>query len=366
MIETIQLMMLSVEEKSAFQSDKIIPFTTAQKIVSKLKKQGKTIGLCHGGFDLLHPGHMLHFESAKKICDKLIVSITTDTYVSLRKNIGRPIFSETIRAYAAASITYVDYVVISHYKEATEIIKKIKPSYYIKGPDYIHKKTPGITKERQAIKSVGGTIEYTTEPALSTTKIIDYIKNNVKRENILVLIDRDGTLIKDDHFIGKNDNWADELTFNLPVIQFLSYIQTKEQTTNIVISNQAGIARGYFNEKRVEEINTYIDDFLEKNSIIIHNWQYCPDVDANYAHKSKIQFKPEYIKEKNKRKHSTEMINDALIQLQTPLQSFKQIFVIGDRHEDKGIADKINAHFINVTNKTYGDLIHEYEKNRKN
>ncbi len=35
-------------------------------LVTKLSKDNKKIGLCHGVFDLLHLGHINHFNEAKK------------------------------------------------------------------------------------------------------------------------------------------------------------------------------------------------------------------------------------------------------------------------------------------------------------
>ena len=41
-------------------------------LVKKIKNfyKNKKIGLCHGVFDLLHLGHIKHFEEAKKNCDE--------------------------------------------------------------------------------------------------------------------------------------------------------------------------------------------------------------------------------------------------------------------------------------------------------
>ena len=36
------------------------------KISKKLKSRGKKIGLCHGVFDVIHAGHISHFEEVKK------------------------------------------------------------------------------------------------------------------------------------------------------------------------------------------------------------------------------------------------------------------------------------------------------------
>ena len=37
--------------------------------------------MCHGVFDLVHPGHIRHLSYAKTQADLLIVSITSDIHV---------------------------------------------------------------------------------------------------------------------------------------------------------------------------------------------------------------------------------------------------------------------------------------------
>jgi len=119
--------MLNVKKTSMYKSDKILPFPRAKKLIALFKSENKKVGLCHGGFDLLHPGHVKHFESAKQLCDILFVSVTSDNYVSLRKGNGMPIYTDKLRAYMAASIKFVDYVVISDFETAIEVIKILKP-----------------------------------------------------------------------------------------------------------------------------------------------------------------------------------------------------------------------------------------------
>ena len=46
-------------------------------IREQLKEDGKRVVLCHGVFDLVHPGHIIHFENAKEMGDILAVSITS-------------------------------------------------------------------------------------------------------------------------------------------------------------------------------------------------------------------------------------------------------------------------------------------------
>jgi len=70
-------------------------------IIQELKSKGHTIVHCHGGFDLLHPGHIRHFESVKRQGDILIVTVTPDEYVG--KGPGRPVFNQRLRAESIAA-----------------------------------------------------------------------------------------------------------------------------------------------------------------------------------------------------------------------------------------------------------------------
>ena len=76
-------------------SQKKIVKSSSSKIFTNLRKRNKKVVLCHGVFDLLHYGHISHFEQAKKFGDILVVSVTPDNYVN--KGPSRPAFNENIR-----------------------------------------------------------------------------------------------------------------------------------------------------------------------------------------------------------------------------------------------------------------------------
>lgn len=171
--------MLKIRDMKTYRLDKVVSYKDAIGIIARSKSQNKKVGLCHGGFDLLHPGHIRHLESAKKLCDVLFISVTSDKFVTLKKGVGRPVYTDKLRAYMAASIRFVDYAVISNFETAIEVINLLKPDCYIKGPDYMSSKIGAITAERDAIASVGGEIKYTNAPKLATTEIINYIKNEL-------------------------------------------------------------------------------------------------------------------------------------------------------------------------------------------
>lgn len=171
--------MLGISKSAIFTSEKIISIMSAKSKILEIRKDGKTAGLCHGGFDLLHPGHIRHFESAKKLCNFLFVSVTSDRFVSKLKGKGRPVFSQNLRAYSVACLESVDYAVVSDFKTGVEAIKILRPSYYIKGPDYANKDDPALKKEINAVKSAGGNIKFTDDAKFSTSEVISYIKNNL-------------------------------------------------------------------------------------------------------------------------------------------------------------------------------------------
>ena len=61
--------------------NKVLNIKSLKKLKERYKR--KKIVLCHGVFDLLHVGHINYFQSAKKLGDILIVSITEDKFVKI-------------------------------------------------------------------------------------------------------------------------------------------------------------------------------------------------------------------------------------------------------------------------------------------
>lgn len=142
-------------------------------IIQELKSQGKKIVHCHGVFDLLHPGHIIHFREAKKKGDVLIVTITKDEYVD--RGPGKPVFSEQIRAQTIAAIDCVDYVAINKWPTALETIHKLKPDIYVKGSEFADLKdhTKRIGKEAEAVKEIGGKIDFTEGEVFSSSELLN-------------------------------------------------------------------------------------------------------------------------------------------------------------------------------------------------
>lgn len=155
-------------------ANKIVTLDQLAERVAEMKAAGKAVVLCHGVFDLLHYGHMLHFREARAQGDALVVTITPDVYVN--KGPNRPAFTADYRAQMLAALEIVDYVAVNQWPTAVQMLKTVKPDVYAKGPDYKDHQddlTGKIREEELAIISVGGRTFYTEDISFSSSTLIN-------------------------------------------------------------------------------------------------------------------------------------------------------------------------------------------------
>ena len=104
---------------------KIINFSELEIISKKFQKIKKKIVLCHGVFDLLHYGHIKHFEQAKTKGDLLVVTVTPNRFVN--KGPLRPIFNlqKRMESIAALNCVHTMQVNIEGHKPASMDLCKL-------------------------------------------------------------------------------------------------------------------------------------------------------------------------------------------------------------------------------------------------
>ena len=131
------------------------------------------IAMCHGVFDLVHPGHIRHLVFAKQKVSKLIVSITSDIHV--KKAELRPYVPQILRAENLAALEFVDFVIIDENETPIQNLKKIKPDFFVKGYEYVkNEKNTKTQEEIDTLKSYGGQFLFTPgDFVLSSSKIIE-------------------------------------------------------------------------------------------------------------------------------------------------------------------------------------------------
>jgi cytidyltransferase-like protein len=138
-------------------------------------KKGK-IGFTAGNFDLLHPGYIYTFETAKENCDYFMVFLQRDPSET-RYTKYKPVVPLYERYKTLMSIKYIDEVVT--YQTEEDLIKLIefyKPDVRILGDDYIGKRFTGDHLPIDVI--------YTTRSHnWSTTKLKDLITIQTIKQN---------------------------------------------------------------------------------------------------------------------------------------------------------------------------------------
>lgn len=100
-------------------------------------------------------------------------------------------------------------------------------------------------------------------------------------QEVLFILDRDGTINFDPGWFGRDPNWPAQLRILDGVIEGIQKLNSLGRV--IVASNQFGVARGYFSLETVLAISHELDKLLRARGAIIDNWQVCPYVDYDWA-----------------------------------------------------------------------------------
>lgn len=154
--------------------DKILTLDELAVKSKECRDSGGKVVLCHGTFDLIHAGHIRYLKSARDEGDVLFVTVTADEFVN--KGPGRPVFSQDLRVENLGFLNFVDYVAVNNAPTAVNVLSKVKPHAYVKGPDYKEMGddiTGNIYAEKQAVEAHGGKIVFTDDITFSSTSLLN-------------------------------------------------------------------------------------------------------------------------------------------------------------------------------------------------
>jgi rfaE bifunctional protein kinase chain/domain/rfaE bifunctional protein nucleotidyltransferase chain/domain len=163
---------------------------TADQIAAAIGRQPrqKKVIMCHGTFDIVHPGHVRHLLYAKSKGDFLVASLTADTHIT--KANFRPFVPQELRAFNLAALEVVDFVVID--KDPTPIVNIgiIQPDYFAKGYEYtrdgLH---PRTAEEKQAVEAYGGELIFTPGDIIySSSNLIELEPPAIATEKLMSLL----------------------------------------------------------------------------------------------------------------------------------------------------------------------------------
>ena len=150
----------------------------------------KKVVMCHGTFDVVHPGHLRHLLYAKSKGEVLVASITADMYIE--KGEMRPHVPQDLRAANLAAYELVDFVIIDQNATPLENLRRLQPDVFVKGYEYTTgPMNPKTQDEHEAVANYGGTMIFSPgDYVLSSTKLISLAPPDLRHEKLITLMER--------------------------------------------------------------------------------------------------------------------------------------------------------------------------------
>src|SRR5690554_4497257 len=91
------------------------------------KNLGKSVVFTNGCFDLIHPGHLDMLARAKSLGDRLVLALNSDASIRAIKGESRPLIPEGDRLLMAASLIWVDMVLVFEETTPQRLIEALDP-----------------------------------------------------------------------------------------------------------------------------------------------------------------------------------------------------------------------------------------------
>lgn len=157
----------------------------------------KTVVMCHGTWDIVHPGHIRHLLYAKERGDVLVASVTVDAFVS--KGEGHPYVPQDLRAANLAALEAVDYVLLDYQPRPVQNISRLQPDLFVKGFEYSHDGVhPKTAEEMEAVESYGGQFLFSPgDVVYSSTTLLAQHRPKLTLDRLMVLMQAEGITFAD-------------------------------------------------------------------------------------------------------------------------------------------------------------------------
>ena len=180
---------MSIDELSQGQIGHKIMTVEQLSAIIGARPRGKSVIMCHGTFDVVHPGHVRHLMYAKAKGDILVASLTADEHVE--KANFRPYVPEDLRAINLAALEMVDYVIIDRQATPIQNLSIIQPDFFAKGYEYSANGVNSKTQEEiQVLDTYGGEIIFTPgDIVYSSSALIELAPPSIANEKLITLME---------------------------------------------------------------------------------------------------------------------------------------------------------------------------------
>jgi rfaE bifunctional protein kinase chain/domain len=166
---------------------------TVEELIAILgpRPRDRKVIMCHGVFDVVHPGHLRHLVYSKSKADVLVASLTADRHIT--KGTYRPQVPQDLRALNLAAFEAVDYVLIDPNDKPLENLLRLQPDLFAKGYEYVDDLNPKTREEMDVVSSYGGDVIFTPgDIVYSSSRFIEMQPPNLRTDKLLTLMDVSG------------------------------------------------------------------------------------------------------------------------------------------------------------------------------
>jgi D,D-heptose 1,7-bisphosphate phosphatase len=158
----------------------------------------------------------------------------------------------------------------------------------------------------------------------------------INKKKKCIFFDRDNTLIHDKGYVFKKKDlkWKPGAVKAIKLLNKLNFLV-------IVITNQSGVAKGYFEENDVINFHNHMNKMLKIKKAFINDFYYCPFHQRGFGKYKKVSID---------RKPNNGMLKKAIKKWNIDIN---KSYFVGDSVVDLKAAKKSKIHFIKVPKKNF-------------
>ncbi len=252
--------------------DKVCP---RQDLPARLAALPRPLVFTNGVFDVLHRGHVNYLHQAAALGGSLIVAVNSDASARmLGKGPNRPLNRAEDRAAVLAGLASVALVTFFDERTPVELIQEIRPDLYVKGGDYDMEQL----EETRVVRSWGGdALAIPFVDGYSTTSLVKRIRAgdgagaSAAAPRQAAFLDRDGVINLDRAYVSR---WED-FEFVPGAIDAMRRLKQAGYAL-VVVTNQSGIARGYYSEAQYQALTAAMKQALADAGAAVDAVYHCP------------------------------------------------------------------------------------------
>lgn len=253
-------------------TDKVCP---RAELPARIAALPRPIVFTNGVFDVLHRGHVNYLHQAAALGGSLIVAVNSDASARmLGKGPDRPLNRADDRAAVLAGLASVALVTFFDERTPVELIQEIRPDLYVKGGDYDME----TLEETRVVRSWGGdALAIPFVDGYSTTALVKRIRAgdgsgaSAAAPRQAAFLDRDGVINRDRAYVSR---WED-FEFVPGAVDAMRRLKQAGYAL-VVVTNQSGIARGYYSEAQYQALTAAMQQALLDAGAAVDAVYHCP------------------------------------------------------------------------------------------